>query len=110
MEKLKEAASTLEDSLLAEHGEVWKAEGKWGVAYFRPPLEAEYSRFVTTVSREGANLYQAQKALVLDCLVHPTRAEFSKVLSRYPGIASKVAADLVALAQDEEARFLVPLG
>lgn len=35
-----------EQDLLLEHGEVYVAEGRWGKAYFRPPQEPEYSRFV----------------------------------------------------------------
>lgn len=99
-----------EHDLIAEHGEVYRAEGRWGVAYFRPPREPEYGRFVSTVTREAANLYNAQKTLVLDCLVHPSRGEFSRVIAERPGLVPRIAADLLALAQDEEARFLAPIG
>lgn len=104
------ADAVSEEALVAEHGEVYRLEGRWGRAYFRPPLEAEFSRFLATATREGANPYAAQKALVLDCLVHPSRAEFAQVVARRPGLVPRIAADLVALAQEEEARFLAPVG
>ncbi|APD09750.1 hypothetical protein [Thermus brockianus] len=99
-----------EQDLLLEHGEVYVAEGRWGKAYFRPPQEPEYSRFVATAAREGANLYAAQKTLVLDCLLKPSRAEFAEIVRQRPGLVPRIATDLIALAQDEEARFLAPLG
>lgn len=96
-----------EGDLVLEHGEVYRAEGRWGAAYFRAPREPEYGRFIASATREGANLYNAQKTLVLDCLVHPSRQEFARIVAERPGLVPKIAADLLALAQDEETRFLV---
>ena len=93
-----------------ESEELYLARGSWGEARFRPPQEPEFRRFVTTSARDGADLYAAQKALVVDCLVEPDRKTFSQIIARKPGLVVKIASDLIALAQDEEARFLERIG
>jgi hypothetical protein len=87
-----------------EGEELYLAKGSWGEAKFRPPQEPEFRRFVATSARDGADLYAAQKALVLD------RKTFSQIIAKKPGLVVKIAADLVALAQDEETRFLERVG
>jgi hypothetical protein len=93
-----------------ESEELYVARGSWGEAKLRPPQEPEFRRFVATSARDGADLYAAQKALVMDCLVEPDRKTFSQIVAKRPGLVVKIAADLIALAQDEEARFLERVG
>ncbi len=93
-----------------EGEELCLARGSWGEAKFRPPQEPEFRRFVSVSARDGADLYAAQKALVLDCLVEPDRKTFSQIIAKKPGLVVKIASDLIALAQDDEARFLERIG
>jgi hypothetical protein len=93
-----------------EGEELYLARGTWGEARFRAPQEPEFRRFVATSARDGADLYAAQKNLVMDCLVEPDRKTFSQIIAKKPGLVVKIASDLIALAQDEEARFLERIG
>jgi hypothetical protein len=42
--------------------------------------------------------------------VEPDRKTFSQVVAKRPGLVVRIAGDLIALAQDEEARFLERVG
>ena len=93
------------DKLKAEHGELHAISAGTG--------DREVSVLVKTPNRERWTSFKAQaqdphrkatamESLVLDCVVHPSREEMSKLLNVRPGLSETFGSEIAKLAGLEE--------
>ncbi len=83
--------------LKADHGEFTAVKTVKGVAVFRAPKRAEYSRYKTFLFDEKSRS-KAPDALVCWCVVHPPRETFESWLETSPGIIDTCFPAVSALA------------
>lgn len=81
-----------EDSVLA-------AETRLGLVIVRKPTEREYAVWRDRISRlkPKESAYDANKALVVACLVHPTRDRFVEYLKEQSGLLEPLSALVLRL-------------
>ena len=97
-------AKTVE-KLKSEHGEIYAVTIGEITLIVRPPSRAAFRRFVDKSASDTAR-YAAMEALLQDCVVWPSPAEFGELLERKPGLVAPVAERLVQLAgAAQEAEF-----
>lgn len=86
-----------EEQILAirdEHGgkgciTVWESPNEKHQVIVRRMKGVEYERFEQAVARAGKNPekhLKTQRQVVLDCLVHPSREDFGRLLQDYPAL------------------------
>lgn len=86
------------NELKAKHGELFelRAEQTGEVVVVKRPNEVLWKRFRAQMMDPGKKAF-APESLLLDCIVHPERAEVSAMLSRMPGLVEVFAAELATL-------------
>ena len=93
-----EIESDLLARLRSEHGDdLHKLEASEVSIVARPPTNAEYRRFRAKTADERTRP-DALEELALSCLIHPSRAEFEKILQRKPALADVFGAKLLEIA------------
>lgn len=80
--KLEELRAKHPRLRVVEHADV-------GSIVVRPPTRQEYRKYkILAVSDDKQENAIAQETLILDCVIHPTREDFVKLLDTYPGLDS----------------------
>lgn len=97
------------EGLKAKHGEVYEAKFKdvGGVevsVYFRELRGVEYNRFLDkTMDKDPKRMAGGIREVGRCVIVHPAGDALESLLDRRPGILSKVADDVLKIAQGEAA-------
>ncbi len=83
--------------LKAQHGEVHVLGGSGELVVVKPPTRAAWKRFKTWLSDDRRKA-DAFEALLVDCIVFPSRDEVDKMLDRKPALAEAFGNKLFELA------------
>lgn len=101
-DKFKEATADIPvdviEKLRAEYRRVYFVTDQPDIA-FKPATKAQWRRFEDLVAEKRA--VDAIHTLVLDCVVHPSPADFKALVEDYPGIPSQVAVAITEVANRE---------
>lgn len=82
-------------ALKAEHGEILHLETDYGEAIFRVAKPTEWQRFLDEVTDAEVRA-RALKTLVLQCVVHPERVEFERLIAARPGLVQTFGNELTS--------------
>lgn len=88
---------SLIDKLRSEHEDCKLIKTNGLEIVVRRPRRGEYKRFMKAVSNERDKA-DAIETLVLDCVVHPPRAEFDKLLDKLPALCEELGEHVLELA------------
>lgn len=110
----RERDEDLLDELEQKYGdeEVRPVWSDGGLVVIKRPRKASIDRWKELIARDGkpdaraARRRMAAETLALQCLLHPSKAEYEQLVERWPGIPTLVAAECLDFAQltyEEEA-------
>lgn len=89
--------------LRAKHGEVFVTKQGGVLIAFRCATEPEYFRTLGASQKDAGTGPKAIADLASRCVVYPELTAFAEIVRRRPGIALKVGAEILKVANGDEA-------
>ena len=89
------------EELRTKHGEVWQIDGLQVDVACRCPTQAEWRKFITTVSDEKRRAL-APEELANRVVVYPDTATWNAMCERRPGLPTKVAEAVQEIATEAQ--------
>lgn len=85
-----------------KHGEVFVTDVAGREFVFRRATEIEYFRCLGAASKDQAQVPRAMHKLAHDCVIYPEMTAFSAIVTKAPGIALRIATEIMKVANGEE--------